>query len=68
MKTNETKMKVMISQPMLYDESPTILLYDSEMNGISDSEVRRIEKELREKIAKYGIGVIDSFFHNRAKF
>lgn len=37
MKTNETKMKVMISQPM---------------NGISDSEVRRVQKELREKFAK----------------
>lgn len=37
MKTNETKMKVMISQPT---------------NGVSDSEVRRIQKELREKFVK----------------
>lgn len=46
MKTNETKMKVMISQPM---------------NRIPDSEVRRIQKELKEKFAKCGIEVVDSF-------
>lgn len=40
------KMKVMISQPM---------------NGVPDSEVRRIQKELKEKFAKYDIEVIDSF-------
>lgn len=46
MKRNETKMKVTISQPM---------------NGIPDSEVRRIQKELKENFAKYGIEVIGSF-------
>ena len=39
-------MKVMISQPM---------------NGIPDSEVRKIQDDLKEKFAKYNIDVVDSF-------
>lgn len=39
-------MKVMISQPM---------------NGVPDSEVRKIQDDLKEKFAKYNIDVIDSF-------
>ena len=39
-------MKVMISQPM---------------NGVPDSEVRKIQNDLKEKFAKYNIDVIDSF-------
>ena len=39
-------MKVMISQPM---------------NGVPDSEVRKIQDDLKEKFAKYNIDVVDSF-------
>lgn len=39
-------MKVMISQPM---------------SGVPDSEVRRIQSELKEKFGKYHIEVVDSF-------
>ena len=39
-------MKVMISQPM---------------NGVPDSEVRKIQNDLKEKFAKYNIDVVDSF-------
>ena len=39
-------MKVMLSQPM---------------NGVPDSEVRKIQDDLKEKFAKYNIEVIDSF-------
>lgn len=42
-------MKVMISQPM---------------NGIPDSEVRRIQNELKERFAKYHIEVIDSYIED----
>lgn len=54
MKTNETKTKVMLSQPM---------------NGIPDSEVRRIQKELKENLCEeYGIMMLDnSFFNERRK-
>ena len=31
------------------------------MNGIPDSEVRKIQDDLKEKFAKYNIDVIDSF-------
>ena len=44
-------MKVMISQPM---------------NGIPDSEVRKIQNELKEKFAKYHIEVVDSFLTEEA--
>lgn len=44
-------MKVMISQPM---------------NGIPDSEVRRIQNELKERFAKYHIEVVDSFLTEEA--
>ena len=46
LKGGKPVMKVMISQPM---------------NGIPDSEVRRIQNELKERFAKYHIEVIDSF-------
>lgn len=46
LKGGKPVMKVMISQPM---------------NGISDSEVRRIQNELKERFAKYHIEVVDSF-------
>ena len=39
-------MKVMISQPM---------------NGVPDSEVKKIQNDLKERFAKYNIEVIDSF-------
>lgn len=39
-------MKVMISQPM---------------SGVPDSEVRRIQSELKEKFGKYHIEIVDSF-------
>ena len=39
-------MKVMISQPM---------------NGVPDSEVRKIQNDLKERFAKYNIEVVDSF-------
>lgn len=39
-------MKVMISQPM---------------NGVPDSEVRKIQNDLKERFAEYNIEVIDSF-------
>ena len=38
-------MKVMISQPM---------------NGVPDSEVRKIQDDLKEKFAKYNIDVVDT--------
>lgn len=44
-------MKVMISQPM---------------NGVPDSEVRRIQNELKERFAKYHIEVVDSFLTEEA--
>ena len=31
------------------------------MNGIPDSEVRKIQDDLKEKFAKYNIDVVDSF-------
>lgn len=46
LKGGKPVMKVMISQPM---------------NGIPDSEVRKIQNELKEKFAKYHIEVVDSF-------
>ena len=46
LKGGKPVMKVMISQPM---------------NGIPDSEVRRIQNELKERFAKYHIEVVDSF-------
>ena len=46
LKGRKPVMKVMISQPM---------------NGIPDSEVRRIQNELKERFAKYHIEVVDSF-------
>ena len=46
LKGGKSVMKVMISQPM---------------NGIPDSEVRRIQNELKERFAKYHIEVVDSF-------
>lgn len=50
-KIGDDKMKVMISQPM---------------NGIPDSEVRRIQNELKERFAKYHIEVVDSFLTEEA--
>lgn len=46
LKGGKPVMKVMISQPM---------------NGIPDSEVRRIQNELKERFAKYHIEFVDSF-------
>ena len=46
LKGGKPVMKVMISQPI---------------NGIPDSEVRRIQNELKERFAKYHIEVVDSF-------
>ena len=46
LKGGKPVMKVMISQPM---------------NGIPDSEVRRIQNELKKRFAKYHIEVVDSF-------
>ena len=46
LKGGKPVMKVIISQPM---------------NGIPDSEVRRIQNELKERFAKYHIEVVDSF-------
>lgn len=51
LKGGKPVMKVMISQPM---------------NGIPDSEVRRIQNELKEKFAKYHIEVVDSFLTEEA--
>lgn len=46
LKGGKPVMKVMISQPM---------------SGVPDSEVRRIQSELKEKFGKYHIEVVDSF-------
>ena len=51
LKGGKPVMKVMISQPM---------------NGIPDSEVRRIQNELKERFAKYHIEVVDSFITEEA--
>lgn len=51
LKGGKPVMKVMISQPM---------------NGIPDSEVRRIQNELKERFAKYHIEVVDSFLTEEA--
>ena len=51
LKGGKPVMKVMISQPM---------------NGIPDSEVRKIQNELKEKFAKYHIEVVDSFLTEEA--
>ena len=51
LKGGKSVMKVMISQPM---------------NGIPDSEVRRIQNELKERFAKYHIEVVDSFLTEEA--
>lgn len=51
LKGGKQVMKVMISQPM---------------NGVPDSEVRRIQNELKERFAKYHIEVVDSFLTEEA--
>lgn len=51
LKGGKPVMKVMISQPM---------------NGVPNSEVRRIQNELKERFAKYHIEVVDSFITEEA--